>query len=1082
MQRSFVLMLLMALVARAEALVNVAGPACGTTVHADTQFSAEYGGEKAADGSLERSTGCWYSGDQTALPCALTFRLAFPLDLHTVVLHQAAWNGNMYHTRQFAVEVSANGDNWQRVATGELADENLAKCEVPLTKVHTAWLRIVVLTSYNSFQTCGLAEVELLAEGIPQVSAARFDLGGRTEVRPTSSYCGFAVAGDDGGPQLALTAYPPAALAALRQGEGVAVSFDVSQLRQEAELAATVQAGEQGPVVVSLTAGPASRRVSLRPGGAAELRVTLAAGEAAVPVRLEARATAAEATVRWQDASLRLGGLGLPVRLLPPPAAEQTLPPPLMPALRPAIERAMIEYDWRMQDGIETPRLPVTYAAALAPLLQRGEALLADLRAAGLGLDRESAQWRLLQQEAARAGADEAAAQRLWRRAHWLRREIALRNPLFPRSPLVFAKQVPGAFSHQLTQYYGRYARPGGGICVLPEPGQSMRCVSLTAGKLPPGSYQHPEVSFAGDQLLFSYCEAPAPPGDTRNGHQGRYFHLYEVRADGSGLRQLTEGPFDDFAPRYLPDGRLLLVSTRRQGWHRCGSPGCENYTLTVGNADGSGLHPISYHETQEWDPALLPDGRIIYTRWDYVDRSAVFYEQLWTTGVDGTRPAIFFGNNTFNPVGIWEPRAVPGSRRVMATAAAHHAMTAGSIILVDVAAGVDGKEPLIRLTPEVPFPEGEIRTPPSWFSAKAEPRTTPENDRWPAHCYRSPYPLSERYFLAAYSFEGLVGEARANVPNMFGLYLVDAFGNRELLYRDLEVASAWPVPLRARPLPAAVPQLATEPGVREGAFLLQDVYASAPALPRGAVKWLRVLQVLPKSTPGIDNPAVGLARGAPGKQVVGTVPVEGAGSAYFRAPAGVPLSFQALDARGQAIQVMRSLTYLQPGEVTSCVGCHEPRVVAPPLRRPGAVAQAPATPRPGPEGSRPFSYPRLVQPVLDRACVRCHGAEHQAGRVRLTGEPEGHYTVSYNALAPRVPFSDQGSLDSLSLPDRYGARGSKLMPMLLAGHHGVTLSDEEVERLVTWMDTNALFYGTFDPADQARQQRGELIAGPALQ
>jgi len=754
--------------------------------------------------------------------------------------------------------------------------------------------------------------------------------------------------------------------------------------------------------------------------------------------------------------------------------------------LRPPLEQALVEWDWMMQDRIGNARAPATYAEALPQVLARGDALLRDLRTARVPLGQDVQEWQELQRRweelCAQGTVEPAAAERLWLAAHCLKRQLALRNPLADVGPLLFVKQVPGAFSHQLTQYYGRYARPGGGLFVLERPGESMACRQLAPGALPQGSYQHPEVSFDGGRVLFSFCAVDAAPEDAIQGHHGRYYHLYDMAADGSGLRQLTDGAFDDFAPKCLPNGAIVFVSCRRQGWHRCGNPGCETYTLTIANADGSGLRTLSFHETQEWDPAVLADGRIIYTRWDYVDRHPVYYEQLWSVLPDGTGPAAFFGNNTLNPIGIWEARPVPGSPRVMATAAAHHAMTAGSIILVDVAKGVDGPDPLTRLTPDAPFPESEMSVAGRWYYPAPQPYTTVEAQAWPGHCYRSPYPLSERYFLAAYSFDPLVGEPSANKPNMFGLYLVDTFGNKELLYRDLNIASLWPVPLRPHPRPPVVPTVREAFPRDEGLVVLQDVAASAPALTGERITALRVLQVLPKSTPGIDNPAIGLPRGAPGKQVLGSVPVEADGSAYFRVPAGVPLAFQALDERGMAAQVMRSLTYVQPGETVSCIGCHEPRTTAPSPRRVAALRRPPSAIAPGPEGTKPFSYPLLVQPVRDRHCVSCHGAAEPAGGVALTGAPEGHYSVSYNALAPRVPFSDQGNTDTLSLPGRYGARGSALAKLLLDGHYGAELPTEDFGRLVTWMDANALFYGTFDPEDQARQQRGERIAGPKLQ
>jgi hypothetical protein len=614
-----------------------------------------------------------------------------------------------------------------------------------------------------------------------------------------------------------------------------------------------------------------------------------------------------------------------------------------------------------------------------------------------------------------------------------------------------------------------------------------MACRRLTSGQLPTGSYEHLDVSFDGRRILFAFCPVAVRPRD-REEHRDHFYHLYEMSDEGTNLRQVTEGPYDDFSPRWLPCGQIVFISTRRGGYHRCGRGPCPVHTLALSAGNGSPPRVISFHETHEWDPALLDDGRIVYTRWDYVDRDAVHFQQLWTARPDGSDVRIFYGNNTLNPVGVWEARAVPGSRQIMATAAAHHAMTAGSIILVDPRRGHDGPRSITRLTPDALFPESETPVGRWHNTAGVEgPIVEPvESQRWPGHSYRTAYPLSEEFFLAAYSYHPLVGEAEANAANLFGLYLVDRFGNKELLYRDLNISSLWPMPLRPRPMPPQASVAAKSAAGAEGTFFLQNVYASWPELPREPIRRLRIVEVLPKTTPHIDAPAVGLPHAAPGKQVLGTVPVETDGSAWFRAPARIPLSFQPLDARGQAVQVMRSLTYLQPGETATCIGCHEPRQAAPAERPPAeALRRPPSTITPGPDGSRPMSYPLLVQPVLDRKCVECHNRSRPEGNVVLSGEPEGHYTVSYNALAPRVAYAawgDHGGLAAPSRPGQFGARGSPLMKLLLNGHAAVQLTAEEIERLATWMDANALFYGTFDPADQARQQRGQRIAGAKLE
>lgn len=928
----------------------------------------------------------------------------------------------------------------------------------------------------------------------PRTGEPSVTLMGQPAPEPSAAVCGFTLLAAEGGPQLA--AFGDNAFGVcLREGEEAELAVPLLHVPEGASVQASVRVAGTGSARVVVSAGSSTAEHELVGGAAAQISVTPEAEqESRLAVRLSG--TAGEILVRLADVRLVYGDRQLAPRLMPETPSAPVAPPPVVPALRPMMQAALLEWDWRLQDGIGTPREPVSYAVAIDRLFARGDALIDDLRGSGVALD--TARWLELKGEfAALAGVPDADPrwETLWRDVHTVRRGLVFSNPLADVGPLLFVKHVPSYFSHQLTQYYGRCARGGGGVYVLDAPGKSMDCRELVSGQLPLGNYMHPEVTHDADRILFAYCEVPFDPYDEiREQCYGRWYHLYEVRPDGTGLRQITEGPYDDFSPRELPDGNLMFISTRRGGYHRCGRGPCDVYTLALAEGDGANPRTVSYHETQEWDPAVLADGRVIYTRWDYVDRNAVHYQQLWSVRPDGTGPAIYYGNNTLNPVGVWEARQVPGSPHIMATAAAHHAMTAGSVILLDTTRGVDGLEPVTRLTPDAPFPESETRVLPGGWHAPGSPKeydTPEEARRWPGHCYRSPYPLSETYFLAAYSFDPLIGEPAGNKPNMFGLYFVDAFGNKELLYRDLNISSQWPLPIRPRVRPPVIPSTCDPQLADEGTFFLQDVYASEPRLPEVKITHLRIVQVLPKTTPHANQPAVGFANASPGKQVLGTVPVEADGSAYFRAPARIPLAFQALDEMGRAVQVMRSLTYLQPGESMSCVGCHEHRLMSPvKASTPRALQRPPSRIEPGPDGSKPLSYPLLVQPVLDKHCVGCHGGEVPAGPegqpVVLTGEPDGRYSKSYNALAKRVPFSSWAGLEEngepLTHPGRFGARGSRLMDMILTGHHKVRLDDEELDRLVTWMDANALFYGTFDPEDQARQLRGERIAGPALE
>jgi hypothetical protein len=775
------------------------------------------------------------------------------------------------------------------------------------------------------------------------------------------------------------------------------------------------------------------------------------------------------------------------------------------PDLHPAIAEALVEWDWRMQDGIQTPREPRTYQQAIEKVLRQTGALVAErLRRHTLSRE-EQAAWEVLRQADSPPAGVAAAGEARWLEVHRLRRRLVLGNPLFQIPALLFVKHVPSVMSHQLTQMYGYCARPGGGLFVLVEPGVSMRTRDLTPAGLTPGSFMTPELSPDARRVLFAYCpvrEAPVSWDFNEHTRHLRY-HLHELSLASGNVRALTAGDTDNFSPVVLPGGEILFVSTRRGGYHRCGRGPCFVYTLARMGADGQNARTVSFHETHEWDPSLLNDGRVLYTRWDYVDRNAVHYQQLWSAFPDGGGARIYYGNNTWNPTGIWEARAIPGSARILATAGPHHGLSAGSVIRVDVARGVDGPEPLTRLTPDVRFPESEsplafgpsatapdFDTPVTqyWRSPLVAPGSEPdapeEERRWPGHCYKSPWPLAETFFIVAYSFDQLVGEPGPNLPNMFGLYFADAFGNKELVYRDPALSSLWARPLapRAPPPEVVTPRWAGDEG--SGTFFLRDVRASWPELPPDtAITHLRIIQVLLKTTPHADSPRVGAAFAAPGKQVLGTVPVEADGSALFEVPARTPVLFQALDEQGRAVQTMRSLVYLQPGEQQSCVGCHEHRLQSAAAPAPALAARRPPSPiTPGPEGSRPFSYPRLVQPVLERHCRSCHDGT-QPGRPVLTGEPEGAFTKSYNALVSHVAFSawnrpDQ-NLEPLTEPRRFGAVASRLMQMLDEGHGEVRLSQEDRERLYTWMDANALFYGTFDVIEQRKQLAGEVIEGP---
>jgi hypothetical protein len=939
------------------------------------------------------------------------------------------------------------------------------------------------------------------------VDTIEINIDSLSDIKVSSAACGFALAySGTAKSQLAIMEPAGILVGSVDTNEIISIALPMTQLSGRFQINAVAKTWEGRGAEISFSLSE-SNTTWHRLGNAPKLLEVNGHpqdGTATATLFIKMRSSEGPATARLANLELRMDGdtclIELPVSTL---SIEQ-FPRPKLPAMHSGIERALIEWDWRMQDGISTEREPQTYDQAIEDILKRGDALIQHLAQNGAPLDDAAARWKNLRMQwqklQASSSTSDADSENLWRKVHILRRKIVLQNPLAHTGPIAFVKCAPPNNSIMQQQYIGRFARPAGGIFVLEEPGKSMRCRALTEGKLPQGAYQHLDMSYDGGRILFSFCKLNNPPKDAYRGNPGHYYDIYEVRANGNDLKPLIVSSYDDITPRYLPNGNIAFVSTRRGGYSRCGPDFAPCHTLALADADGANQRLISFHEVHEYDPAVMNDGRIVYTRWDYVDREASLYQQLWITRPDGTNPIIFYGNNTFNPMATFEPRAIPGSNRIMAIAGCHHSIAAGSVVSVDINKGVDGLAPLERLTPDALFPETESGTEHGWDVM--EDQVPVQARRWPHHTYKSPLPLSEDIFLAAYSFDKLIYiETEPNPANMFGLYLVDRFGNKELLYRDLNVSSVWPMPLRARSAQDQLPERSDPEAPKEGTFYVQNVYDADPPLPKNVrITRLRIIHVFPRTSEFETYPVIGIPVAACGRQVLGTVTVESDGSAYFKAPAGIALAFQALDELGQSVQFMRSVTYLQTGENISCIGCHEHRMSAPPNRPIGlAIRRAPSTIQLGPEGSKPFSYPLLVQPVLDKHCVRCHGGERTEGDVVLTGEvPESLeeerscFSHSYLELVPLVKYAQWGAMDEeqdfrvsnsepITRPDFFGSRSSPLIAMLREGHEGVELNDEEFERLTTWADNNVLFYGTFDPEDQARQLRGERIKGPLV-
>jgi len=678
-----------------------------------------------------------------------------------------------------------------------------------------------------------------------------------------------------------------------------------------------------------------------------------------------------------------------------------------------------------------------------------------------------------------------AALRRHYLRTRLVKRAVLLAHPLLDFDQLLFCLRAQPSYSHLVGQYFGWRQRAGGGLFVLERPGHSLALRDLVAGQLPPGSFLEPCLAHDAQRVAFSFVECPPHASDSTTlpvneaGGETAFFHLFEIGADGRGLRQLTRGPYDDLMPCYLPDGALAFVSTRRRGYSRCFGPNFSrrwhNYTLHRLEPDGGAPRILSLNDVSEWFPSVANSGEILFARWDYIDRDAVTHQNLWAARPDGTNPIAVWGNATPTPHCTFQAKAIPDSRKIVFVASAHHAVTGGPICLLDRGVDPNSQEAIARLTPGA-YPEAEGNDIPEY--------------------YASPWPLSETLFLVAYSRDPLVFEgehlSRPNPDTALGLYVLDAAGNRELLYRDAKLGCTSPIPLRSRPRPPVLPSTLPPAAPPTGEMFLADIYQGLGDVPRGSIKALRLVQIFPKTTWLANTPPIGVAGEENTRAILGTVPVEADGSARFLLPAHKPVLFQALDQDGFAFQTMRSTTYVQPGETLSCVGCHEHRLTAPaPTRsQPLALQRPPSRLEPGELGGRPFGFAEVVQPVLDRHCIRCHSGPEAKQGIVLTGEPAGGFTRSYVSLTreppagePLVPrFAMRNQVQVTPAGGHCGALGSRLVTMLRAGHGDVALGDSDWRRLAAWIDCNAVFFGAYDPADQARQVAGQPLAMPEIQ
>ncbi|HPD48435.1 MAG TPA: hypothetical protein P5279_16415 [Anaerohalosphaeraceae bacterium] len=664
--------------------------------------------------------------------------------------------------------------------------------------------------------------------------------------------------------------------------------------------------------------------------------------------------------------------------------------------------------------------------------------------------------------------------------------------------------------------------RPDNGIYIYNLRTRQERPV-VTAAALPGGNGFIGKISLSFDarKVLFDFRENP-----------NAGFRIWEVNLDGSNLRQVLAPPADeaekvgrlgrpwhtdDIHPNYLPDGKIIFSSTRCEHTILCGpSAYLVAPVLHRMDPDGTNVEQLTTSPVSEFCPLVLDDGRVLYHRWEYVDKGSRVCKTIWSMNPDGTRPQLVYGLADDTTTIYMYPQSIDGrGDRIVCVGTCHYPQggCVGPIMLIDLQRPILGRGPdpdqpdfvqwdtryaVTNLTPQVFI---QRRDGVGWYFMTPEGKCVHDQKGQSGRLYTHPWPVDDHRFLVSCKINP--ADHYQDVANAYALYLIDTKGSHRLVHAD-NVLSCWhPTPVVARKVPPIIPSYRQPEyaAKNEAICILTNIYRGMDGVKPGEVKWLRINEAAPRywdtgrRWPTTADSADWKAALWPRIQW-GVVPVEADGSAHFTVPANRNIFFQALDANFREIQRERTYVNYRPGEVRSCDGCHgrthritdTDRSATPmALRRPPSTRQ----PQPcdlienGGDG-RPeqiIHYPTDIQPIFDAKCISCHANENPAGNLKLTGDLTAYYNVSYEELARKelagpliAEFTsfekgDQGNYNGSELPPKsLGSYNSVLMAMLTdpahpknaRDDHSKMLDEMQLMILARWVDSNYQFYGAY--------------------
>ena len=679
------------------------------------------------------------------------------------------------------------------------------------------------------------------------------------------------------------------------------------------------------------------------------------------------------------------------------------------------------------------------------------------------------------------AASDIAAVRNLWLDARRAMRPVAFaRSELNFNDLLVYTRFTMHYKPNVCGVHTSWSYKPGGDIQIVSGLEKHKSVKNLIKGKLGPGHVHGMDLSFDAKKVVFSWANQPVwPPKYStrwpRGGNDCFAYelrnstippHLYEMDLDTGKITQLTDHNFwTDVEPVYCPDGSIAFTSDRSAN-----SPSCDgvmndltDHNLYSITPDRKSIRRLTNQKDVDMHPHLLDNGLIAYLRWEYQERHFWDVHSVWTVRPDGTMSDALFKQHLGAPASVRDARSVPGTSKLVAIAAGHHCLPKGPVVILNPAEGLSAEEGVQLLT-KGPQPQERSQT---WKRKRIwDKNIVPDggvNDAG-GH-YMTPYAVSEKVFMASYGY-GSKNAVRyrhykSDVDsNGLGVYLIDTFGNKELIYRDPLHSVYSAIPFSKRKKPAVMPD-ATDYSKNYATCIVPDIYQGMQGVKRGDVKYIRIAEALPwPIVPGLGVKRWDLSNRWNPVRVIGTVPVEADGSAHFKVPTvdSASVYFQALDANQMEIRRMRSNISFQPGEKRSCNGCHETQAVAVSRQRGTASRRAPDMPTPPSWGTQTIiGFNNLIQPILDKNCVKCHSGAKAKGKIDLS---KGK---AYNTIVKRrrlVSVSNRMSDGGVTSVKQFGSHKSKLITNLLdktyKGHETVKLSKTEWITLVTWVDANA--------------------------